>query len=86
MTVPRINRTTEVSTVGGDVKARGPGAYRGDEISGERGLLERVQTVWNLWGVRVIGKWLFLRVRHSSDVRGGRILVKGRVKGGGLRL
>ena len=70
VTIPGINRVIEVST-GRRTYRRGCLARTTenltDEISDESGLLERVRTVWDSWGVRVIGKWLFLRVSQGEE-------------------
>ena len=51
---------------------------RTDEVSGEIGLLPKVQVEWNLWSVRIIGPGLF--VGHGSDADEGRISAKGDIE------
>ena len=41
---------------------------RGDEKSGETGLLVKVQNAWDLRSIGVIGPRVSLRVRHGSGV------------------
>ena len=41
---------------------------RGDERSGEKGLLVEVQTVRNFWSIRIVGPQLVLHVPHDPDV------------------
>jgi len=71
MTIPKINRTNEVSVDGPrgrrECLARTI-EHRADENSGKSGLLPKIKIVWDLWGVGVIGPRLFRRVRHGSDV------------------
>ena len=65
----RAPRTNKLST---DRQARRWGCpgrtieNRGDEGSGEIGLLCKVQIVWDLRSIRIVRPRLFLSVRHSS--------------------
>ena len=72
MTIPRSNRTNTVR-IDGRMHRLGylPRTIenRPDENSGEVSLLPKVQIVWDLWGVGIIGPGLF--VGHGSDVDEG---------------
>lgn len=74
MVIPVINQTSVVS-MGGRTCRRGRLSRtvenRGDEHSGKVGLLLKVQNIWDLWSIGVVGPRLLLRVRHSPDVYGG---------------
>ena len=45
--------------------------HRTDESSGKICFLERVQSVWDLWSIRIIRPRLLLRVGHGLDVYDG---------------
>jgi len=44
---------------------------RGDEKSGEIGLLRKVNFVRDLRSIKVVGPWLLLSVGHGSDAHEG---------------
>ena len=45
---------------------------RADKVSGEIGLLQEMQMIWDLWSIRMVGPRPFTRVGHGSDVYKGR--------------
>ena len=57
--------------------------HQADEGSGEIRLLIRVQPVWDIWSVRVIGPRLFLSAGHDPDVHEERFLRRARSNLGG---
>ena len=42
--------------------------HRANEKSGEIGLLVKVQLVFDIWGIGIIGPRILLRARHDLDV------------------
>ena len=56
---------------------------RGDEKSGETGLLVKVQNAWDLRSIGVTGSRVSLRVRHGSDMYEEELLRRTRSSLGG---